>query len=147
VNPNDLVVSARLVAKLDGGTAHGHFMGQQVTTIELLAVRRNSVDLIRLVGAMNKPLAPTAAASCADDDDIALCDSPFALDTEQLRPKIEDEVVPFVVEGTSDSKPHFDRARSDLRLGERPLLVRRQHGQQPTRSVGRTVAQEGYRTV
>jgi hypothetical protein len=96
VHPDRLVVSARAEPQLDGRPLHRHLERQEITTIQVLAVRRNGVDLGRFVSAVNQALRAAAAAPSANQHDITVLNRPFALDTKQPRPEVEDEVVALV---------------------------------------------------
>jgi hypothetical protein len=139
VHSGCLVVQAWFDPELHGSATNRELKWQQVTTIKLLAVRTYRIDLARFVTAMDEAVPPAAATPGSNHHNATLLDCPLALDSEQPWPKIEDQVVPLVVEWQSNAETELERKRSDLRLGEGALLVRRQHGQHSTRSVGRTV--------
>ncbi len=81
MHADDLIVPTRPEAKLDGGPGDRHLMGQQVAAIEILAVRRDRIDLTCLVPTMNEAVSPTTAPSSADHHNLAVQHGPLALHT------------------------------------------------------------------
>jgi hypothetical protein len=145
VNARCLVVQARLNPQLNGSATDRELERQQVAAIELLGVRADRIDLTTFVTAMDQTVSSAAATPGSNHDHATLLDGPLALDSEQPWPKVEDEVIPLVIEGKRNAQTELECERADLRLRKRPFLVRRQHGQHPTRAIGRTAAQVGDR--
>jgi hypothetical protein len=52
---------------------------------------------------------------------------PLALNPHEFMPKIEDEVAALIAVRGVYPDTELDRGASDRELGDRPLLVRRQH--------------------
>jgi hypothetical protein len=99
--------------------------------VELGAVGSYPVDLGHRVRRANATGRRVARCPRANDDHVAFARGPLALHAEQLRPEVEDQVVPAALrERPSDHDPRLDRSRVDSRLGDRALLGRRQfaHG-------------------
>jgi hypothetical protein len=143
VNADLLVVSTRSEAQLDCSSADRHLLWQEVAAIEVLAIRGDRVDLPCPVLAVNQTIRSSPAAPCTDHDNVTLLDGPLALHTKQPRPQIEYEVVPLISERLEDTRAELQRLENDCLLGQHASLIRRQHGQHSTRSIGRTVAQPG----
>ena len=143
MNADRLVVSTRPETQLDGRATDRHLEWQQVAAVEVLAVRSNRIDLTCFVRAVDQAFSAAAAAPSANHDYVALAHGPFALDPKELRPYVEDQVVPFVSKRLEHAGAYLQRLESDRLLGQRALLIRRQHRQHTTRSIGRTVARPG----
>ena len=78
----------------------------------------------------------------ADDDDIPVPCRPLALDAEQFRSEVEDEVVPLIVQRTRDPYPEQYRSTDDGSFSEQALLIGRQFAQHVdgSASLGRAVS-------
>ena len=101
---------------------------EEEAAFELIAIRRNPVDLAGVVcrddvsagGAM-------AAGSKANRDNVVLERRPFALDAQQPIARVEDEVAPRAVQHRAvDVYPEFHGGRCDPQLGQSALLARRE---------------------
>lgn len=102
-----------------------------------LAVRRDRVNLALVVLAWDKPVRAAAICTTHDGDNVTTPDGPLALNTEQLRPNVEDKVVAFVAERPRYTRTVLHRLECNRLLGECALLIRRQHRQQRTCAGGR----------
>src|SRR3989304_1710016 len=88
--------------------------GQEETAVELVAVGGDPVDLVRAVRALQLTVARPATGVATHDDYIALPDSPFALNPQQPRAEVEDEVVaPALEKWLVDADPELDRLVDD----------------------------------
>ena len=68
--------------------------GDEEAAIELHAIDADRINLIRRVGALQQAVASPTARGAAHMDDVGLEGRPLALDPDELRIEIEDEVVP-----------------------------------------------------
>jgi hypothetical protein len=107
--------------------------GKEEAPIELLAVRREGVDLVGRVFAPQESTPCAAARIAADDDDVSVSPSPFALHAPQPRSAVEDQVVPLVTVGTKDADTELDRRECDCRFGDGSFLIRCHVGQPSSR--------------
>jgi hypothetical protein len=145
---NVLVVLRRRNAKMDLEGTVDHLEGDQVTALELRAERRKSIELTVNVRPSDQPAPRPTTGVRPDDDDLTVQWRPLALDSKQSLTRVEDQVIsaPF------DYRPvdvvlHFEARLHNRCLGDRALLIRRQHGQHSTRTAGRTVAAKGNVSV
>jgi len=94
-----------------------------------VTVRSNRVDLVLEVAPGNHSVRAAAIRPTDDHDDITLTPShgPFALDSEQSRPEIEDQVVTLVTEWPRHAHAVGQSLECDRLFGESAFLVRRQH--------------------
>ena len=63
----------------------------------------------------------------ADKDHVTASASPLDLNAHELRSQVEDQVVTLVAERNVDADPAFDGRMENRRLGDRALLIRREH--------------------
>jgi hypothetical protein len=104
------------------------FVGrQEVALLDVGAVEGERIELARAVPLIPQALGAASARVEASRDHVSDPPRPFALDAEQGRPQIENQVVALIVEWSRHTEPEFDGARGDLELGQRALLIRRQH--------------------
>jgi hypothetical protein len=131
-----------LVAKveLDTRPQNRKILRKQITTSGRLTVRSNRVDLFLAVPTGDDSVRATATRPTDDHDDVASSNGPFALDSEQSRPEVEDQVVPLVTERPRHAHAMGQGLECDRLFGEGAFLICRQHWQQCTRDSGRFVA-------
>jgi hypothetical protein len=142
-----LVVASRKKAQMNL-TKRDHFVGgQEITPFVVGAVQPERVELADDVAAVPQTLRRAPTRVEARGDDIANSPRPLALNTQKSWPKVQHQVIALIVERAQDAEAELNRASSDLRLRESSLLIRRQHGQHYTRSVGRIVVRSGDGTV
>jgi hypothetical protein len=121
--------------------------GQQITLIITGAIKGEGVKLSKVVPAVHQAAWASATRVEPSRDDVPTTARPLALNAQQTRPEIQNQVVPFVIERSCDTETQFECARSDLGLRERSFLIGRQHGQHVAHVTGRTVAAKGNVSV
>jgi hypothetical protein len=126
-NANYLVVPSRREAQLDGGTPDRQLMRKEVTPIRIRAVRRNRVNLVSLVVAVDQTIPPTPGAPRPDHHDFADTSSPLALDAEQCRSEVQYQVITFVTQRAKHTDTVSHRFERDRHLRQGAFLIRRQH--------------------
>jgi len=92
-----------------------------------VAVGGDNVDLVRGVLPMDETLATAATAAASDNHDVPVSIRPLALDTNQSRPKIENQVVALVIKRLEDSDASFHGGEDHCLFGHYPFLIRGQH--------------------
>ena len=127
VNACLLVVPARREPELHSSPTDRKLVREEVARIEVVAVGSDDVDLVRGVLPMNQPIRPTPTPSGSNEHDIAVSIRPLALDADQSRPQVKDEVISLVPERAQDSYAGFHGLEDDRLLGHDSLLIRRQH--------------------
>jgi hypothetical protein len=103
---------------------------KRVAPIGVRAVERERVELAGLVPAIDETVTVPAARVQPTGHDIPHPVRPLALNSQQPRPQVQDQVIALVIERTGDTKTEFKCGCGNLRLGNRALLIRRQHCQQ-----------------
>src|SRR5262249_7494534 len=98
VDPGPLVVAARLDPQLDGRPPDGHLGREKIRRAEIRAVGGDCIDLTYTVGAVGQAVPPSSASLAPNHDDVVVQAGRFALDAEERRPQVEDQVVRLVVE-------------------------------------------------
>ncbi|HEV8459532.1 MAG TPA: hypothetical protein VGQ38_02395 [Gaiellaceae bacterium] len=122
-----LIVAGRRKPKLDSCSPHRKVLRKEVGLIDVRAVSRDHVDLAWLVEPMDETGPRATAAPGSNLDGRADADRPFALDAQEPRAKIEDEVVPLVADRLENAEAATDRLPNDCLLGNHALLICRQH--------------------
>src|SRR6266511_4986446 len=122
-----LIVLRGSQAKLDVPTARKSFDRQEVALVDISAISGERVKLVRCVEPREQAIATSAVAITPNDHDLVLPASPLALDSEKLRPEIEDEVVAFDRVRAPDTDTELRCASRDLEFGDGSLLIRREH--------------------
>jgi len=100
---------------------------QEVTPARLLAVDGEGVYLVACVSAPEKPVRCSPVPVAPDEDYVLVTCAPLALDTDELRSEIEDQVVAFVSVGSIDTDTELDRGQGDRQFGDGSLLIGREH--------------------
>jgi len=103
------------------------FRGQEERAVELGAVNCEVVDLLGCVAPRDHPVSRSSIRVEPCYDDISAHGRPLALDPKQSRAKIEDQVVPFVVQRLAHADSEPNACRDHRCLGDQSFLVRRQH--------------------
>jgi len=122
-----LVVPARRQPQLNRSSTDGKLVREEETGIELLAVSSDDVDLIRAILSVNQAIAATPTSPASNEHNIALSTRPLALDPDEPRPKIENQVVALITQRLKDAHASFHRLEDDRLLGHNSFLIRRQH--------------------
>ena len=126
--PSPLVVPCRRQTELQYALTVKCFKRDEVRRVEFEAVGRDGVDLIARVTATGKAICGPSARVATDDYDVAISRCPFALHTHEFRPQIEDQVVSLSVgQRLEHANVELARLMGDCKLGNRSLLVRREH--------------------
>jgi hypothetical protein len=115
-----LVVSRRDEPKVDLPECDDFVGRQEVALLDVGAVEGERIELARAVPLIPQALGAASARVEASRDHVSDPPRPFALDAEQGRPQIENQVVALIVEWSRHTEPEFDGARGDLELGQRP---------------------------
>ena len=125
-----LVVSRRSQAELHHRAIDRKLTRQEVTSAEFVTVRRDHVDLAPLVTAMDEAVRAAATPTRPNLHNVTATRRPFALNSKQCWPEIQDQVVAFIAEWKkhAQAKPH--RLERDRLLREYALLISRQQRQQ-----------------
>jgi hypothetical protein len=126
-NPLRLVVSGRGNTQLKRGASRYVTERDQVAAPDIAAVDGERVHVIGAVELPEKPVRVTSVSIALHIDDVSYETTPLALDSDQVRPKIENQVVTKVDERTRDRNIKFERRKDDRRLCNRTLLIRREH--------------------
>jgi hypothetical protein len=82
------------------GVLSGHYVDrEQITLVQLLAVNGDRVDLIRGIRAADVSAGrmPAPGDLHVNDASVALHAGPLALDSQEARPEVEDQVVPTML--------------------------------------------------
>ena len=104
-----------------------------------MAVRSNCINFFNRVR-LNDLLIPSSTGPIAPNQyNVLQKNSPLALDPDQTRPKIEDEVIPLRGDWSGDADPESRRSVDDRGLGNRSLLIRC-HASQRTDRLGWAVS-------
>jgi hypothetical protein len=82
---------------MDGLSARDVRHWDQVAAVELRAVAGNGVDLIGAIGSPEQTLGSATARVHANQDGSVLQWRPFALDSESVARKVEQEVITTVL--------------------------------------------------
>jgi len=104
--------------------------GEQKTLADLMAVDTEQIELPGFVPTIDQPVPPASSCVQTTDNDVTTASSKLALHTVEQRPKIDDQVIPFVVKRPRHADCSCRAFVRDGRFGEQPQLVRRQHRQQ-----------------
>jgi hypothetical protein len=97
-------------------------MGQEITGVGVWAIGRDCIDLVRSVRAVHVSFSAAPAAARPDHHDTAPAHRQFALDAEEFRPEVEDEVVRRSVQGSRDADAELYALVNDRGLGDEPLF-------------------------
>ena len=71
--------------------------GEQKTLTDLMAVDTEQIELPGFVPTIDQPVPPASSCVQTTDNDVTTASSKLALHTVEQRPKIDDQVIPFVV--------------------------------------------------
>ena len=97
---------------------------KRITAFVIRAVSDDEIDFFPAVDAVYEPFSATSRRPAVDNDDVAAANRPLALDTEQFRACIEDEVVAMAVgERLEDANVELDRCQRNRAFSDRPLLI------------------------
>src|SRR3954453_2485480 len=129
-NPEALVVLRRAHPQVNLDEPVDRLIGNEVTTIELGAVRSQRVELTGDIWTPDEPTPRTATRVRANHNNVSLEWRPLALNAKQGRARVEDQVVSATVDRRPIYvEPQLQCGFRDRRLRDRPFLVRRQHRQ------------------
>jgi hypothetical protein len=137
VSPIDalaLVVASGYDAKSDARPIGDELDRNQKAAIELKAVSRDCIHLLRRVSPPPKTFRCASGAHAENREHAVAESDPFALNTKELRSKVEDQVVTLVCKWAKHSNPELDRFGSNARFRDRSLLIRchlSQHSDRP----------------
>jgi hypothetical protein len=140
VNPLLLIVSRRSETK--SNFLHSFRMSNrhEETPVKFQGVEREGIDLISRVKPADQTMAVATSSAAAPNQNVAVPGCPFALNTNQPRVEIEDEVVPSSFSrGPKDLYSKQCCLQRDGHLGNRSLLIRC-HTRQPTERIGWAVS-------
>jgi hypothetical protein len=97
--------------------------GEEVTALEVRAVRTDCIDLVRCIDATDIAVRGVAAGPGPHGDHVPLAPRPLALDPNQLRMEVEDEVVAAsLAQGPADSETEVDGGCGQFGLGDIALV-------------------------
>jgi hypothetical protein len=116
-----LIVSGGLQAKLDRDLIRELVGRQQVTLVYVVAVGGVSVDVILRVELPQQTVSISTVAIATHNDHIVVAARPFALNTEQSRSQIEDEIVAFNRVGAPDADPELSCASGNFQSAAAPF--------------------------
>jgi hypothetical protein len=128
MDPNLLVVPGWCGPELDGGTTAKCFQWEEVTLVEVEAVRSERIDLVSGISTLEESILGSPTAVTPDDEHVTGSCSPLALDPRETTAEVENKVrsafrPPRLV--TVDDE--LNRSMDDCRLGDRALLIRTEH--------------------
>jgi hypothetical protein len=85
--------------------------GQQVALLVVGAIEAERVELSHVVATIHEPVG--AAPTCVEPrrDDVSNSTGPLALNTQQSRPQIKDQVVTLVIERSRDTETELESTR------------------------------------
>lgn len=106
------------------------FEREQKALFELRAEDAVQLEFTGEVSAIDETIPAAATGVQPTHDHVALQPRELALDAIQGGTKVENQVIPLVVQGTRDSNRPSSALESDRCLRYKPELVRRQHRQQ-----------------
>jgi hypothetical protein len=130
VDTDSLVVETWRQTQLKRRPTNRHFMWEEITPPCLCAIGSDRVDLVGLILPMNQTLPPTSAPTGSDGDDVAVPNSPLALNPEKLRAYVQDQVVALVTKRPKHTDSNLECLERDSLLCKHALLIGRQHRQQ-----------------
>jgi hypothetical protein len=128
VDPDLLIVSGGREAELNSAPAGESLERKEIALVEIDAVRRERVDLVSRVVALEQSVLRSTAAIAPDYEHVAASRCPLALDAGQPTAKIKDQVVSrAVADRLENVDAELDR-RCDYRgFCDRTLLVGSEH--------------------
>jgi hypothetical protein len=103
IDPQALVIPWVVEPQVDLGPRRKGRERQEVAATHLGAVGGESVDLVLGVKPPQEPVGIPATAITPDLDDIAAPHRPFALNANELRAQVEDQVIGLVAGGLRDA--------------------------------------------
>jgi hypothetical protein len=127
MNSQKLVVSTRREPKLNDGAFDGELSRKQVAVIDRLTIRSHCVDLVCCVAAVDESRCRPTGPASPDDDHVSGPDRALALNAEQFRSQVENQVVPLVSQRASYTDSVRQRHCGYRSFRNSTFLIRRQH--------------------
>jgi hypothetical protein len=103
--------------------------GEQKASVELGAEDAVQLELTDAVSAIDQTIPTAPAGVETANHDVTMQPREFALNAVQRGPKIQNQVVPLVIQRPRDSYRPLGAFERDCRLGNETLLIGRQHRQ------------------
>ena len=132
MGPDDaesLVVLRRTRTQVYDAPVRDKLHREQVAAIFISVIRSDRIDLVFVVAlGLERAPAATAARLQRHDQDVTFAAGPLALDPQQLRAQVEDEVVSEVLgNGPENTDPALGGGGGYGRLRNRTLAIRAVH--------------------
>jgi hypothetical protein len=140
VDADPLIIPGWSKAKLNRCPVWKSLNWQEVRTVELEAVSSECVNLIRGISAANETRPITAVGTAKNHQHVATQSCPFALDPHEIRSHVKDQVASLDCVCMPDTDAQSCGVSCDCKLGNRTLLVRRQHQVDVSRRLGWAVS-------
>jgi hypothetical protein len=134
-----LVVYGRFDAQANAWTVGDELNRNQEASVEREAVRRDQIHFLRRVGTAAEAFWCPSRADAENRQDAATQVHPLALNAQQFRPQVEDQVVSLISKWSKDSHSELDGLRGDAGFRDCSLLVRC-HMRQPVDRIGWAVS-------
>ncbi|HEY2326139.1 MAG TPA: hypothetical protein VGH52_01500 [Gaiellaceae bacterium] len=118
-----LVVPSWSNAQLNCGSLDRQFERKEIHAFRVGRIRRDRVDLPRLILATNKAVSSAPTSTTPYDDYVADTRGPFALKAEETITEVEHEVVSLIGERSQYRDSTFQRSECDCFLGDCAFLI------------------------
>jgi hypothetical protein len=136
-----LVVLRRTQAKHDLNAPLEELIRKEVAALHVRAVRGKCVDLAGEIDTSDESVAIPAARVTTDHHNIAMARSPLALHPQEAISDVEEHVVsPTLSSRPINVDAQLERFKHDRGLSDVPLLIRREHATDRSRSIGWAVS-------
>ena len=101
--------------------------GKVVAAPELSAVCRERIDFIRAVRRTYEAVTLAAVGAAVDSQDTPVAARPLALDTDKLRPEVEDQIKSLDSVRSPDTDTKLCCCMSNREFGHCAFLIRTKH--------------------
>ncbi|HEY3189141.1 MAG TPA: hypothetical protein VGJ70_16770 [Solirubrobacteraceae bacterium] len=131
VGPSDaeaLIVPGRRHPQADDRMSVEYVRRQEERAVDALAVRGDRIDFGRGIRGSDKAIAVSPRRLTRHHHDVAALRRPFALDADEFRPEVEDEVVSLAVrQRLEDANAQTNGRRDNGRLCDGAFLIGAEH--------------------
>jgi hypothetical protein len=123
IDPGSLIVPRGTSPELDCTSMPKHRKRKEVAAIRVGTVRGEGVNLVGGIRAPEQASSISSTRVTTHDDHVGGQPAPFALHTDELRTKIEDQVVALDGVRRPNANPQLCGLPRDLQLGDDTLLI------------------------